>query len=202
MNYLPSGCTPYQQYANKKTVSYAWFLKELGYNTVAIHSYGKKFWNRDIAYPNMGFDKFISEEDFVDPLRRRGLIKDDELVKMIISEYEANLESGKPFFNFSVSMQNHGSFTNGQYLEDYRVNLSCDNLNEEQEGILITYATGIRDANAALDKLIHYFANVDEPTIICMFGDHLGSLGGNDDIYIGSGYMKDPDTNAEESSKK
>ncbi|MBQ1263457.1 MAG: sulfatase-like hydrolase/transferase, partial [Oscillospiraceae bacterium] len=70
MSYLPAGCTPYQQYFNTETVSYPRFLKELGYNTVAIHSYGKQFWNRDVAYPNMGFDKFISEEDFVEPLRR------------------------------------------------------------------------------------------------------------------------------------
>jgi len=200
---LPTGCTPYQQYFNSETVSYASYLKELGYSTVAIHSYGKQFWNRDVAYPNMGFDKFISEEDFVDPLRRRGLIKDDELVEMIIREYELNKSTGKPFFNFSVSMQNHGGFTNGQYLEDYRVNLSCDELSEEQEGILITYATGIRDANIALDKLLAYFRNVDEPTIICMFGDHLGSLGGNDDIYVKSGYLNGyPEDSAEDLAKK
>lgn len=199
---LPSGCTPYQQYFNNETVSYPRFLKELGYNTVAIHSYGKQFWSRDVAYPNMGFDKFISEEDFVDPLRRRGLIKDDELVAMIIKEYEANLETGKPFFNFSVSMQNHGSFTDGQYLENYRAQLSCDKLTSEQEGILTTYATGIRDANIALDKLINYFSKTNEPTIICMFGDHLGSLGGNDDIYMKSGYMGDPEKSAEDLAKK
>ena len=202
MSYLPSGCTPYQQYFNTETVSYPRFLKSLGYTTVAIHSYGRQFWNRDVAYPNMGFDKFLAEESFVDPLRRRGLIKDDELVNKIIEEYNANLPSGKPFFNFSVSMQNHGAFTDGQYLESYRTSLSCDELTSKQEGILTTYATGIRDANIALDKLINYFSNVDEPTIICMFGDHLGSLGGNDDIYIKSGYMKDPSTSAEEASKK
>ncbi len=199
---LPAGCTPYQQYFNTETVSYPRFLKELGYNTVAIHSYGKQFWNRDVAYPNMGFDKFLAEEDFVDPLRRRGLIKDDELVKMIIREYEANLETGKPFFNFSVSMQNHGSFTDGQYLEDYRARLSCDELSSEQQGILITYATGIRDANIALDKLINYFSSVNEPTIICMFGDHLGSLGGSDEIYMKSGYMGDPEKSATDMAKK
>ena len=202
MSYLPSGCTPYQQYFNTETVSYPRFLKELGYTTVAIHSYGRQFWNRDVAYPNMGFDKFLAEESFVEPLRRRGLIKDDELVAKIIEEYEANLSTGKPFFNFSVSMQNHGSFTDGQYLENYRTSLSCDELTDEQEGILITYATGIRDANIALDKLLNYFSNVSEPTIICMFGDHLGSLGGNDDIYIKSGYMGDPSESAEEASKK
>lgn len=199
---LPSGCTPYQQYFNNETVSYPRFLKELGYNTVAIHSYGKQFWNRDVAYPNMGFDKFISEEDFVDPLRRRGLIKDDELVKMIIKEYEENRETGKPFFNFSVSMQNHGAFTDGQYLENYRASLSCDELTPEQEGILITYATGIRDANIAIDKLISYFSSINEPTIICMFGDHLGSLGGSDEIYMKSGYMGDPEKSAEDMAKK
>ncbi len=200
---LPTGCTPYQQYFNGEAISYAAYLKEIGYSTVAIHSYGKQFWNRDVAYPNMGFDKFISEEDFVDPLRRRGLIKDDELVDMIISEYEANKSTGKPFFNFSVSMQNHGGYTNGQYLEDYRVNLSCDELTDEQEGILITYATGIRDANIALDKLISYFQNVDEPTIICMFGDHLGSLGGSDEIYIKSGFLDgSPEDSAENLAQK
>ncbi len=200
---LPAGCTPYQQYFNSEAISYPKFLKELGYNTVAIHSYGKQFWNRDVAYPNMGFDKFISEEDFVDPLRRRGLIKDDELVNMIIKEYEANLSTGKPFFNFSVSMQNHGSFTNGQYLENYRASLSCDELNEEQEGILITYATGIRDANIALDKLLSYFSEIEEPTIVCMFGDHLGSLGGNDDIYVKSGLFDGyPEENATNLAQK
>lgn len=203
MTNLPTGSTPYQQYFNGKTVSYTSYLKQLGYSTVAIHSYGKQFWNRDVAYPNMGFDKFISEEDFVDPLRRRGLIKDDELVDMIIREYEANKSTGKPFFNFSVSMQNHGGFTNGQYLEDYRTHLSCDELDDEQEGILITYATGIRDANIALDRLLAYFRNVDEPTIICMFGDHLGSLGGNDDIYVKSGFMDGyPEENAENLAQK
>ena len=199
---LPSGCTPYQQYFNKETVSYPRFLKEQGYTTVALHAYGRQFWNRDIAYPNMGFDKFLAEESFVDPLRRRGLIKDDELVEMIIAEYEANKPSGKPFFNFSVSMQNHGSFTNGQYLENYRVNLSCDELDENQEGILVTYATGIRDANIALDKLLSYFSGVSEPTIICMFGDHLGSLGGSDEIYMKSGYMGDPEKSATDLAKK
>jgi len=202
MSYLPSGCTPYQQYFNTETVSYPRFLKELGYTTVAIHSYGRQFWNRDVAYPNMGFDKFLAEESFIDPLRRRGLIKDDELVDMIIEQFEENLSTGKPFFNFSVSMQNHGSFTDGQYLENYRARLSCDELTSEQEGILITYATGIRDANIALDRLIAYFSQIEEPTIICMFGDHLGSLGGSDEIYIKSGYMDAPETGAEEASKK
>jgi len=35
-----------------------------------------------------------------------------------------------------------------------------------------------------------------------MFGDHLGSLGGSDEIYIKSGYMQDPSVSAEEASKK
>lgn len=202
MNYLPSGCTPYQQYFNKQQPTFVSFVRDMGYSTVAIHSYGKRFWNRDIAYPNMGFDVFLAEDSFENPLRRRGLIKDDELVNKIIEQYEANLPSGKPFFNFSVSMQNHGSFTDGQYLKNYRAKLSCSALTEEQEGILITYATGIRDANTALEHLIDYFSQVNEPTVICMFGDHLGSLGGSDEIYIKSGYMNDPESSAEDARKK
>ncbi|MBQ9937381.1 MAG: sulfatase-like hydrolase/transferase [Oscillospiraceae bacterium] len=202
MNNLPTGCTPYQQYFNEESISYAKYLKGLGYKTVAIHSYGEKFWNRNVAYPNMGFDEFISEEDFVDPLRRRGLIKDDSLVDRIIEEYEKNLGSGQPFFNFSVTMQNHGSFTSGQYLENYRTHLSCDELTEDQEGVLITYATGIRDADNALGKLMAYFSRVKEPTIICMFGDHLGSLAGSDEIYVKAGYMNDPESSAEDKRRK
>ncbi len=39
-------------------------LKEYGYTSMAIHGDYKEFWNRDIVYKALGFDDYISEEEF------------------------------------------------------------------------------------------------------------------------------------------
>ena len=59
--YLPTGCKPYQQHVTGPTFALPAYLKEeFGYETMAIHSYYKKFWNRIRAYPNLGIDTSVS----------------------------------------------------------------------------------------------------------------------------------------------
>ena len=74
----------------------------------------------------------------------------------------------------SISMQNHGGYTE-----------TCDNFNEQ----IRTLGTGYADANQylsllhesdkALEYLISYFENVDDPVEIVFFGDHQPSLNTN-----------------------
>ena len=198
LSFLPASSTPYQQHIDKETNSYVSFLRDsLGYSTVAIHSYGAHFWNRDEVYPLIGFDKFVSEEDFVLPIRMRGFISDSSTTDMIIYEYEENLETGKPFFNFTVTMQNHGSYSASQYDEYYLVGSKSDALDEKVLGAITCYATNIKYADDALSTLINYFSKVDEPTIIVFFGDHMGSFGNKDNSYFKGGYTQYPEGTAE-----
>ena len=193
LRYLPASSTPYQQHVKKTTPSYVSFLRnELGYSTVAIHSYGAEFWNRDDVYPLIGFERFIAEEDFTLPLRLRTYVSDESTADMIIKQYEANRASGKPFFNFTVTMQNHGSYSGSDYDSQTMINATDGSmdLSDKVFGAIRSYATSISFGDDMLKQLTEYFADCEEPTIIMFFGDHLGSFGNKDNSYLAAGYTK------------
>ena len=201
-SFLPSGSTPYQQYCNQPLPSYVSYLHDQGYTTVAVHSYGRNFWNRNAAYKNLGFDKFYAEDNFDNPqtVRDENRITDLETVKKTISAYEENKSTGKPFFNLTVTMQNHQAYNSNEYPDDQLVKVKKSNIAEEWIGNVQTYVTGIRDANYALKYLVDYFSKVDEPTIIVFYGDHLAKVEGSvEDIYIPAGYISE--TTSAESTK-
>lgn len=181
-SFLPNGTVPYMQYINNDTDSYASFLKDQGYTTVAIHPYKPDFWSRDKAYPLMGFDKFISMEDFEDPttLRWQKYISDMDLTNMIISEYEAAAEDG-PFFAFCVSMQNHASYAGSDYGDDtIRLVGDYPAISDDVKGAVESFATGTYYADEALGALVDYFEKEDSDTVIIFFGDHQPHVGNVD----------------------
>jgi len=195
LRFLPASSTPYQQHIKTETNSYVSFLRDtLGYSTVAIHSYGAAFWNRDDVYPLIGFEKFIAEENILNPVRMRTYVSDETTAEQIISAYEANKSTGKPFFNFTVTMQNHGSYA----IDDYDPNAlvyatnGSGILSDKVFGMIQTYATGTAFADDMLLQLKNYFSSIDEPTILMFFGDHLGSFGNKDNSYYASGYTSNP----------
>jgi phosphoglycerol transferase MdoB-like AlkP superfamily enzyme len=193
LRYLPASSTPYQQHVKKTTPSYVSFLRdELGYSTTAIHSYGPHFWNRDNVYPLIGFEKFVSEPDFALPLRMRTYVSDESTADMIIKQYEENRATGKPFFNFTVTMQNHGSYSGNDYDEGTMINATDGSMDLRKGvfGAIRSYATSICFADDMLRQLTDYFSTCGEPTIVMFFGDHLGSFGNKEASYFASGYTK------------
>lgn len=148
----------------------------------------RTFWDRDKVFKNIGFEKFVSEESFVNPEKRRGYISDLETSKMIIKQYQDNKKTGKPFFDFTVTMQNHFSWGEDDYPEDYRVKLETPGLSQDRKAILTSYATGVRDADTALKYLLDYFSSVSEPTIIVFYGDHMPAL--DEDTLTAGGYIQ------------
>lgn len=193
-SFLPSGSTPYQQYCNQKMPSYVSYLKSTGYNTIAVHSYGRNFWNRNVAYKSLGFDKFYAEDTFVNPERVRdeNRITDLATVKKTIWAYEQNKKTGKPFFNLTVTMQNHEGYNDNEYPDKKLVKIKSSKIDPSLVGSVQTYVTGLRDADRALKYLTDYFSKVKEPTIIVYYGDHLVGIQGNGEkIYQPAGYISD-----------
>ncbi len=190
MEFLPAGSKPYQQYTGDPMFSTPQYLKDQGYQTLAIHAFGSRFWNRDRAYPQLGIDEFIASEDFINPERRRGYITDNEMVNRIIEEYEAGTQDG-PMFIHAVSMQNHTSYDPDNYPPEELVHVidSPQSIPESTIGQLEDCATGIRDMDAALGKLTDYFAQQDEPTIIVFWGDHLNPMSDGTLIFEETGYI-------------
>ena len=197
VSYLPNGSKPYQQHVTKPMFALPNYLKTQGYQTAAIHCFWAKYWSRDTAYPNLGFDDFISLEDMhhVQKVRKHywtsGLVTDDTMADQIIQQYETmKADSDAPVFLHAVTMQNHTNYNRDNYPDDERVKVIAHpvGIKPSTIGALEDFATGIRDADAMLGKLTAYFEQVDEPVILVFWGDHYNPIDSNYDIFTASGY--------------
>ena len=173
MAFVPAGSVPFQQFIQHETPSLASQLKEYGYQTLAMHPYGASGWNRNVVYPLLGFERMMFKPDFTEKAGIRNYTSDGAVVRQIIREYEAK-EEGKPLFAFAVTMQNHGS-----YSKDYEnftpdVKVTSPNLGSLPKAE--KYLTLLRWTDAAMKKLVEYFREADEKTIIVFFGDHQPTL--------------------------
>ncbi len=185
VSFLPEGSNPYQQYITKPIPSLAGIFSEYGYNSVAIHSYHRWFFNRERVYDLIGFEKFISAEDFKDPAYKGFYISDEEVSKMIINEHK---NSDRPLFIYAITMQNHGPYDVKRY-ESIDIELESDKLTDRGRNILEDYTHGVSDADSSLQTLIDYFEKVEQPTVIVFFGDHLPMLGKNYSVYYETGFV-------------
>ncbi|MCC8151145.1 MAG: LTA synthase family protein [Lachnospiraceae bacterium] len=205
ISFLPAGCNVCQSYLQNETPSLVSTLSALGYSLTAYHPYYGSGWNRELVYPLLGFEDFISIEDFIDEdiietykansdvieyqnlLEERYEDGDEMLLRRFISDsydytmveemYE-NREEDEPFFIFNVTMQNHGGYAvsySNFYQQIYATNMSATYPKANR------YLSLVKETDSAFEELVEYFSDVDEPTIICMFGDHLPSI--EDEFY-------------------
>ncbi len=172
---------PYQQYINAPMESIASNLKNRGYNTIAIHPYGRKGWNRDKVYQYFGFDEFISEEGFIDPIRIRDYISDQSDYEKIIEVIE-KCSKEAPLFVFTVTMQNHGAY----FIEydNFTPDIKADGIDDIEFN---QYLSLIHISDKETQKLIDYFSSYDEPTIVVFFGDHQPNDTTVDELYKDAG---------------
>jgi len=171
MAFLPSGSVPYLQYVDEKSGSLAWILKDNGYSTVAVHPYLGSGWSRPQAYERLGFDRFVTIDDFDSPEYIREYISDKSSFDKVIELFEQKGDS--PIFVFNVTMQNHGGYgeSHANFTEDVRLNEYPGRFPETEQ-----YLSLIGRTDEAVQGLIDYFSACDEPTIILFFGDHAPSM--------------------------
>lgn len=173
MAFMPKGSTPYVTYINRKTSSLATTLRAQGYGgMVAMHPYKGSGYKRNKVYPLLGFDKFYDLPEFNNAKVIRNHVSDEGNFDKIIKVYEQNRKKDKkPFFLFDVTMQNHSSYDR-----------KWDNLSDDISTIkdygddVNIYLNLVKASDDAFKKLVEYFSNVDEPTMIIMFGDHQPKL--------------------------
>ena len=171
MAFLPSGSIPYQQYILEPSASLASLLRENGYRTLAFHPGERTSWQRNQAYPLLGFDEFKCVEDMDVPVtEEHGYVSDQSSFLQIIYEYE-HTDPEEGLFIFQVTIQNHGSYT----VEDYPAEVQ---LTDEpgKYPMAEQYLTLANKTDEAFRLLVDYFSQQEEPTIILMFGDHQPSV--------------------------
>ena len=172
LGFLPAGCVAYQQYLPENVWSIVSELRDRGYDTVAMHPYYASGWMRNKVWPQLGFNECYFLESF--PMRNlmRAFVSDQEMFEKVVQRYE-NRDRSRPLFLFGVTMQNHGGYRyyGPNYINEVRLRGFTQAYPRAEQ-----YLTLIHETDMALEYLISYFKQVEEPVVVAFFGDHLPSL--------------------------
>ena len=169
MYFFPEGTVPYQLYVNEDSNSLVQQLEAQGYRSVAVHPYLPSGWNRPAVYADFGFDTVLFKDDFQNRSFMRNYVTDQCDYDNLIRVYEEK-EPGEKLFIFNVTMQNHSA-----YNVEYNGLPRTVWLDGTMEGYFPTvdqYLSLMKQSDLALESLLEYFSQVEEPTMILLFGDH------------------------------
>ncbi len=173
MGFIPNGITAYSTYINKPMPSLATTLRAQNYGgMLAMHPFKGNGYKRNKVYPLLGFERFITQDDFAADTERVGrFISDNADIDRIITEYEQyRKKNDNPFFLFNVTIQNHSPFLSENVKDRVQLKYPLNIPEADQYVDLMKYS------DEALKKLIEYFKNIDEPTLVVFFGDHQPKL--------------------------
>lgn len=166
---------PFLMAINQPTNSIVSEMKQNGYSAKAEHAHFSTNWNRKAVYNYLGFDRFISLENIpnFDAIEKlRGWPTDKANYKIL--ENEIANDSNNKHFMFNVTLQNHGGYDGPWNGFNKTVDLSKNGDYNRAEN----YLTLMKKSDEAFKGLVEYYKNVKEPTLIVMFGDHHGDVGG------------------------
>lgn len=143
-------------------------LKNYGYYTAVLHANNKSFWNRDVMYPNIGYDRYFSLNDYeVNEENSIGWgLKDVDFFNQSIEKLKT---IPQPFYTKLITLTNHFPFNldeEDKFVDEYDSNSKTLN----------RYFPTVRYMDEALKQFVEGLkaAGLYENSIIILYGDHYG----------------------------
>jgi phosphoglycerol transferase MdoB-like AlkP superfamily enzyme len=143
-------------------------LKDYGYYSTIFHANNKSFWNRDIMYNTLGYDRFFDVNDYeVTEENSIGWgLKDKDFMEQSVQHID-NLP--QPFYTRLITLTNHFPFELGEE----------DKLIDEFDSNSKTLNQYIPTVRYMDESIKHFFeklkeTDVYENSIIILYRDHYG----------------------------
>nr|MCR4584219.1 LTA synthase family protein [Lachnospiraceae bacterium] len=158
-------------------------VQKHGYTAKAIHQNIETFFNRNIVYASMGFDDFITQEDYEvkkEDLNEDNFMKCDHLLGQLKEE----LEKDSPAMLWSITIETHGPYA-GKYT-DTKIHADSELLSGEEIAELEGYLQGVYNTDKMLSQLSAYLKERKRPTILVAFGDHWPGLNAINTLGVGA----------------
>jgi phosphoglycerol transferase MdoB-like AlkP superfamily enzyme len=156
-------------------------LKRNGYRTIASHPNRHEFWNRDVAYPAIGFDKYYSIQDFKkDEVIGNNYLTDRSLYRQSTQHAE---EGGRPALNYILTVSEHYP-----YMDDAST-IAIYDKGDEAKRLLEAYVRLIERATRDVYDYITLIRNNDKDALIVVVGDHPPLFGADYAIYRDAGLI-------------
>lgn len=142
------GVYPYTVYDLSRTEGLPRQFSALGYATTAMHPQIGTNWNRVNAYSDLGFDRFLTIDDFEGSDTLRGHVTDWATYDKVLDVLASGSE---PQFIFDVTMQNHSGYDTGLLGEEDTTHLSIDGADDP---LVDEYVSLIRHSDEDLEYFI------------------------------------------------
>ncbi|MCH3922813.1 LTA synthase family protein [Limosilactobacillus sp.] len=173
-SFSPTMPTPYSQLVPYQ--KRAWSINQLFNYSIGIHPFTANLYSRKTVYHKFGFAKFYhfgsaDKLTYTKKIYHNPKVSDDSTYK----EITLNLRR-QPHGKFVqvATMQNHMPYQN--YYRHNHYSISGDNFSEGQENSIETYIQGIHYTDTALKSWIHQLDELDQPTTVVWYGDHLPGI--------------------------
>ena len=162
--------------------SLARYLSDQGYATSFCHPGYEWFYNRRNVADYLGFDVSHFYEDRYTYHNDYGAMNDAHFLPDLVTQLQEANAAGKPFFNMSVTYQNHGPYSDSElmYPETY---VERGSVSDASWYILNNYLAGVARTSEALCALTDSLRELDEPVALLFFGDHKPWLGYGNSVY-------------------
>lgn len=172
--FFNAGAYPYTENVMEPLFSLASYFRDIGYKTEAFHANSARNWNRNIAYPNLGFETFHSIKDYVELTEYSNLHElPADIFDYLNMEQVSESYRGQNRFLFNVTMQNHAPYDRW---EDVQEAESVTEYGAELYFDTKVYLSLVKASDDAVQQLVETYRDSDEPTMIIFFGDHQPSL--------------------------
>lgn len=166
----------------KNTYSYARYFTDQGYCVEGSHPCYSWFYNRINVNDHLGFSKYDFYESRYSELANGEIAGDNVLFPELYKDLKNSIDDGIPYFNLSVTYQNHGPYSTEQ-LYDTSYVIKQEDYTDDEYNILNNYLSGIKNTGEELEKLIEEIESLDEPCVLVAFGDHKPWLGEGNSVY-------------------
>lgn len=198
--------TAFVSYFDRTYVSMPSLLSDKGYYTFVMHANKANFWNRDLMYASLGYQRFYSKDDYdIDEVVGLGL-SDTSFFRQSVEKLKEINEMGKPYYGTLIMLSNHTPFIDSAAMTDYEVDMKEEVTLEDgtvttvshpyMEGTKLgQYLKSVHYADQALGEFINLLESEGllENTVLVLYGDHDARLDINDYVRL---YNYDPETNS------
>lgn len=181
LQYFGTGEYPYKTTLKQTDCeSIASDLSKIGYGTHVVHNNGGNFYSRKNAFAMMGFDTFTSKECM--NIQAYTPLGDWPTDNILINETMKALDStpDQADLVYTITVQAHGDYPTEKIIEIPEINVSGA-ATEEANNQWEYYINEIHEVDKFIANLINTLSSRDEDTMLVLFGDHLPTLGLNDE---------------------
>lgn len=155
-------------HANNEFVATPELLRQQGYYTAVFHANNATFWNRNMMYPALGYDRYFNELDYkTTPETKIGWgLKDIEYFDQSVEMLKTIKQ---PFYTRFLTLTNHYPFT---YNDDMKM---VEPFNSG-DGVLDRYFVTARYLDESLKIFVEKLKaeGLYDNSILVFYGDHYG----------------------------